>query len=181
MSNKESNVVNLKPKKISTAVNKAVSSGFQVDTSGDEELFKDNNCSWDDLNKLKEEVGNSLMTFVFQVKQLAENPSILSTLGDKLDEFTGTVKVFFNDVTAFSDKIKDLRAKHEHLSGPITDMDSFDNYNRVTMEYHGLCNELTVLLTPTMAQLILLSSEAIDESASKEEKMTVEVKEVENE
>lgn len=176
MKTEKDKVVNLNPKKISTAINNAVNKGFEVDTSDDQKFLQGLDCSWDDLNALRETVANSLMEFVHQVKQLAENQSILATLGPLLDEFTSTVKIFFNDVTQFSEKVRVIREKHEHLSGAIKDMNEFDTYNRLTMEYHGMCSELTILLQPTMAQLILLSSEAIDKEASKEKKLVIDGK-----
>lgn len=164
----KNNVVNLQPKKISTAVNKAVNSGFQVNTEGDDELLLSNGYSWDDLNKLREELATSVVTFVTEVGQLAQNESILANLGEELGKFTATVQVFFRDIDDFSNKVKALREKHEHRSGPVTDMDSFSQYNQITFEYHSLCNELTVLVTPTISQLVLIASEAVDNTVQLE-------------
>lgn len=165
---------NLNPKKISVDVSRATMSGFKADTSGDLELLRQENYSWDDLNTLREEVAKGVMEFVTQVAQLSQNQSILANLGGRLKEFTDTVALFFKDISAFSERVKQIRVQHENLSGPITDMVSYNKYNIIAFEYHTLCNELAILVTPTMSQLILITSEAIDVTKANEPPVLIE-------
>lgn len=164
---------NLSPKKISEAVSRATLSGFEADLSNDAAILQQENYSWDDLNKLREEVATSVMDFVTQVAELSSNKSIINNLGARLKEFTDTVTLFFKDMAEFGERVKAIRLKHEHLSGPITDMVSYNNYNSIAFEYHTLCNELAILVTPTMSQLVLITSEAIDASKQDEPPVTI--------
>ena len=68
---------NLSPKKISEAVSRATLSGFEADVSNDAAILQQENYSWDDLNKLREEVATSVMDFVTQVAGLSSNKSII--------------------------------------------------------------------------------------------------------
>lgn len=165
---------NLKPKKISVDVNRASLSGFEADISDDLRLLQQENYNWDELNKLREEVAAGVMGFVYEVSQLYHNPSIVGNLGSKLTDFVNTVGVFFKDMADFSERIKVIREKHEHLSGPITDMASYNKYNLIAFEYHTLCSELAILVTPTMSQLILITSEAVDNTKVKEQPVVIE-------
>lgn len=165
---------NLNPKKISVDVNRATLSGFSANTNDDERILAQENYNWDELNTLREEVAKGVMEFVIQVTQLSQNPSILNNLGDHLKEFTDTVALFFKDISAFSEKVKHIRTQHENLSGPITDMVSYNRYNRIAFEYHTLCNELAILVAPTMSQLILITSEAVDKSKANEAPVIIE-------
>jgi len=170
----EKTVVNLNPKKISTAVNQAVSTGFQANMDGDTDFLQKSNHNWDDLIKLKEELAKNILEFTMTVADMAKNTSILANLGPKLKDFLATVELFFKDMNTFSERVKGIRLQHEHLSGPITDMDSYNLYNRLAFEYHSLCNELAILVTPTMSQLILITSEAVDNSKAAETPVTIE-------
>ena len=165
--------VNLKPKKLSVAVHRAGTTGFEVDTSNDTDLFSGENYNWNDLLTLKDELGNGVLEFVRQVTSLVQNQDIISNLKDKSTHFYQTVELFFKDITDFSEKVKQNRILHEHKSGPVSDMDDFNLYNRVTMNYHSLCNELTILVTPTVSELMITVSEIVNESLQGEPQVIV--------
>lgn len=156
------NRVNLNPKKLSVAVSRAGSTGFSVDTSHDNEFLEGQNYSWDDLRKLKDELGAGVLEFVGQVNQMLQNPDIVNNLGEQTKHFSDTVEIFFKDITGFSEKIRVVREQHEHLSGPVTDLNQLSLYNRLAMNYHSLCSELTILVGPTISELILTVSKAVD-------------------
>ncbi len=165
---------NLSPKKISEAVSRATLSGFEVDLSNDAAIFEQENYNWDELNKLREEVSINVMGFVSQVAELTGNQSIVTNLGSRLKEFTDTVTLFFKDMGEFAERVKAIRMKHEHLSGPITDMASYNKYNTIAFEYHTLCNELAILVTPTLSQLVLITSEALDHTKQNDAPVLIE-------
>lgn len=149
---------NLNPKKLSVAVARAGESGFSIDTSGDHELMENQTYSWDDLIELKESLGNGLLEFVGQVNAMIQNPTIIANLGDQKNHFYQTVQIFFTDVQAFSEKIRVNRELHENKRGPVSDLSQLSLYNRVAMTYHALCQELTILVGPTISELILISA-----------------------
>lgn len=153
---------NLNLKRLSLAVNRAGSTGFAVDTSKDQELLQGQNYNWDDLNALKEELGRSLLEFVGQVDMMLRNPDITNNLGNQTEHFSKTVDIFFKDISDFSEKVKDLRVQHEQLSGPVSDLSQLSLYNRLAMSYHSLCSELTILVGPTISELVLTVSKVID-------------------
>ena len=154
----------MNPKKLSVAVARAGNSGFSIDTSDDASFLDGMNYNWDDLNQLKEELGRSILEFVGQVNQFVQNPSIVNNLKDQTTHFAQTVDIFFKDMTAFSDKVRVLREEHEHRTGLVKDLDELSIYNRVAMTYHSLCSELTILVGPTISELILIVSKVVDAS-----------------
>lgn len=156
--------VNLNPKKLSQAVNRASTSGFSIDTSKDGELLEGQNYNWNDLNSLKDELGRGVLEFVGQVKLMLDNPDIVKNLGDQTKHFSQTVDIFFKDITDFSEKIKAIRLQHENFSGPVTNLNQLSLYNRLAMNYHSLCNELTILVGPTISELVLTVSKVTDQS-----------------
>lgn len=160
--------VNLKKKTISKAVN-SVTEEMQVDTSGDMDLLKGEIYSWDELNKLKDELGQGVLEFVGQVNSVASNGEIISKLGDKKQKFQDTVNIFFNDINNFSDKVKVNRESHEHLTGKVSSLDEFDLYNRCAMTYHSLFEELSQLVTPTLSTIMIMITDIVDPSLAEED------------
>ena len=148
-----------KQKKITREINDVLSKDFEIDTSADGEILRDKDFSWDDLNKLKEELGQSVIQFVAQVNRIITNPEIVNNLGDKRDHFNKVVALFFNDINNFSNKIRELREQHENRSGPVKDINEFNIYNRIAISYHSLFVELTTLVTPTLSDIMLTVSE----------------------
>lgn len=152
-------MTNLKPKQITAAVNNALAAGFQINTQDDAQHLQDKSYNWNDLIQLKEELGGSILEFVGQVSQITMNPQIINNLGNKKAHFERVVELFFADVGAFSNKVKELRVQHEHLSGPVGDINQFNTYNRIAITYHSLFTELQTLVTPTLSDLVLTVSE----------------------
>lgn len=139
---------------VSSAVNQ-----ISRDASGDQGIMDQENFNWDDLNKLKEELGNSILDFCGQVNAMAKNPEVVNNLGSKRDHFFKLVQLFFQDVQNFSSKVADLRVQHEHLSGHVSDLDGYNAYNRIAITYHSLYTELSTLVSPTLSDLVLTVSE----------------------
>lgn len=146
---------NLKPKQITSAVNNALAAGFQINTTGDAAYLDGKNYNWSDLIQLKDQLGGSVVEFLGQVNAIISNPDIINNLGTHKEHFERVVKVFFADIDTFSNKVKDLRVQHEHLSGPVTDLNQFNLYNRLAITYHSLFAELQTLMTPTLSDLVL--------------------------
>ena len=149
----------LKPKQITSAVNQALASGFQINTQNDAAYLADKNYNWNDLIQLKEELGNSIVEFVAQVTAIITNPDIVNNLGNKQAHFERVTKVFFSDLNDFSNKVAQLRAQHEHMTGPVLDINQFNLYNRVAINYNSMFMELQSLMTPTLSDLVLTVSE----------------------
>lgn len=147
--------MNLKPKQITSAVNNALAAGFQINTSGDASFMQEQALNWNDLVILKDELGHSIIEFVGQVNALITNPAIINNLGDKKDHFERVVQVFFSDINDFSNKVKELRDQHEQFTGPITDLNQSNLYNRIAIQYNTLYQELQILVTPTLSDLVL--------------------------
>lgn len=152
----------IKPNKLSVAVARAGKTGFEVDTSHDQELFSAQNYNWDDLTALKNELGQGVLEFTGQVTQLVQNKEITNNLGSDTAHFAATVDLFFKEVTEFSDRIRVNREQHENKSGPLASMDEFNTYNRIAMTYHTLCNELTILITPIVSELMIITAKVVD-------------------
>lgn len=159
----------IKPNKLSVAVARAGKTGFEVDTSHDQELLSAQSYNWDDLTRLKDELGHGVLEFTGQVTQLARNEDITKNLGPDTKHFADTVNLFFKEITEFSDRVRVNREQHEHKSGPLASMDEFNVYNRVAMTYHTLCNELTILITPIVTELMLITTKVVDRAREVEE------------
>lgn len=147
--------MNLKPKQITSAVNAALATGFQINTTGDAAFAAEQAFSWDDLNTLKQQLGQGVLEFVGQVNAIITNPQIISNLGNKKAHFERVTEVFFSDINTFSQKVQELRVQHEHLTGPVTDLNQTNLYNRIAFSYHTLYSELQVLVTPTLSDLVM--------------------------
>lgn len=159
-------MANFKKNVISTEIDKVINNGFSIDVSGDEAALSNSNYNWDDLNKLKDDLGHSVLEFIGQVNAIITNPQITNSLGDKRPHFEQLVSLFFSDINTFSNKIKDLRVQHEHQYGKVNDINEFDHYNRLAFQYHGLYSELTTLITPTLSELVLTITEITDQANS---------------
>lgn len=153
--------MDLQKKKLSTEINRAVNQGFQINTQSDEDYLVDKNYNWDDLNKLKDDLGVSILQFVGQVNSVITNGDIINNLGDRKTHFEKVVNVFFTDINAFSMKVKVLREQHENNSGHVNNLNEFNTYNRIAISYHSLFTELTTLVTPTLSELMLVISEIV--------------------
>jgi hypothetical protein len=151
----------LEQKLITKEINKALSSGFNINTESDEDFLSKSTYNWDDLNKLKEELGISILEFIGQVNCAITNPDIINNLGDQKDHFNKVVNLFFSDINTFSHKVKDIRVVHEHLSGHINNINDFNNYNRIAIQYQALFSELATLITPTLSDLMLTINDVV--------------------
>lgn len=153
-------------KELTKAINTAINNNFVVNKNADESLLQESNFNWDDLTKLKEELGKHVIQFMAQVSELLTNPSVIRSLKDKTKQFDKLIAVFFSDINEFSGKIKTLRTEHESKNGPVIDIAEFDAYNRISIMYQSYFTELHSLVTPTLSELLFLVSECIPNDTS---------------
>lgn len=147
---------------LNQVIDEAVNSGFVIDDTDHETVLNNSNYSWDDLNKLKDELGQSVLNFIGQVNSIITNPELIASLGDSKDHFSRLVNVFFTDINSFSGKIKALRVQHENQFGKVKNIHEFDHYNRLAIQYHALYSDLTTLITPTLSELVLTISDKVN-------------------
>lgn len=157
---------NLEQKQITKEINKALNSGFKINTESDEDFLKNSNYSWDDLNNLKEDLGKNILEFVFRVNEIIQNKDIVNNLNDKKEHFDKLISLFFSDINNFSLSVKNLRKQHEHLSGHINNINDFNVYNRIAIQYQSLFSELATLITPTLSDLMLTITDVASEQKS---------------
>lgn len=151
----------LERKKIAKEIDKVIENGFSIDSSHDTDFLKEEKYNWDDLNKLKEDLGRQIIEFMGQINIIITNRDIISNLGDKAAHFNKVVELFFSDINNFSFKVKEIRVTHEHLSGHIDNLNDFNNYNRIAIQYQSLFSELATLMSPTLADLMMTISEIV--------------------
>lgn len=159
-------IVKFEKKKIVKEIDAAIKTGFQIDTSNDEDFLKNSDYSWDDLNKLKEDLGIQIIQFMAQVNEIITNPAIIQNLGKQADHFNKAIELFFTDINNFSIKVKDIRLQHEHLAGHINNLSDFNKYNRIAIQYQSLFSELATLITPTLSDIMLTITEIVPVNVS---------------
>lgn len=142
-----------KQKQLTKAINDVIKNDFQIVTDDDASLLTDSKFYWDDLTKLKDDLGEHILSFVAQVNSIVTKKEVINNLKDQLAYFNKLVLVFFSDIQEFSGKVRDLRLQHEGKTGPVNDITEFDTYNRIAIMYQSYYNELTALVTPTPCTL----------------------------
>lgn len=162
-------------KKLAQAVENVVNDEeVIIDLEDDESFLAKNPVDWDDLNKLKDDLGSTIMNFVFEIKSTIENPQVVNNLGERAPEFQKLVKLFFSDINSFSNQVKSTRLEHETREGRITSLEDYNTYNRLAITYHNLYMELVSLTSPTMSAIVLLIS---DITAAMDEALRLEAEE----
>jgi hypothetical protein len=133
--------------------------GMIIDRSEDAEALQTNQEGWDDLAFLKDELAQTLLSFVIEIERITSSPELLEALGDRRGEFDKTLNVFYSDIDRFTNTIQSLRSEHDHLQGGVTSMDDLNLFTRLSMGYQTLQIELQSLLGPTMANIVLMLHE----------------------
>lgn len=151
----------LERKQIAKEIDNIIQSGFNIDDSHDEELLQSSNYTWDDLDKLKTDLGNQIIEFIGMVNTVITNQAIISNLGDKTKHFDKTVSLFFSDINNFSLKIRDIRVQHEGKTGHINNLNEFNQYNRIAIQYQSLFSELTTLISPILADIMMTIADIV--------------------
>lgn len=151
----------LERKQIVKELDNVIQNGFTIDSSHDEDFLKTSTYTWDDLNQLKQDLGNQIVEFIGQVNTIITNPDIIANLGAQSAHFNKIVELFFADINNFSFKVKDIRVLHEHLTGHIDNLNDFNNYNRIAIQYQSLFSELATLISPTLADMMLTVSQVV--------------------
>lgn len=151
----------LERKQIVKELDIAIQNGFNIDDSHDEELFQFSTYNWDDLNKLKTDLGNQIIEFIGQVNMVITNPAIINNLGTHTEHFKKTIELFFTDINNFSLKVRDIRIQHEEKTGHINNLNDFNQYNRIAIQYQSLFSELATLISPTLADIMATIADII--------------------
>lgn len=151
----------LERKQIVKEIDNVIQNGFNIDASHDEDLLKTAQYNWDDLNKLKEDLGLQIIGFINQVQTVITNPAVIHNLGDKAAQFNKVIELFFSDINNFSLKVKEIRVQHEHLTGHVDNINDFNNYNRIAIQYQSLFSELVTLVSPTLADMMMTIAEIV--------------------
>lgn len=133
--------------------------GMIIDRSEDAEALQTNQEGWDDLAVLKDELAQTLLSFVIEIERITRSPELLEALGDRRSEFDKTLNVFYSDIDRFTNTIQSLRSEHDHLQGGVSSMEDLNLFTRLSMGYQTLQIELQSLLGPTMANIVLMLHE----------------------
>ena len=151
--------------KTDRAIDKIISDGMDIDRSGDADFLAYNNQTWTDLNTLREELATATMTFTGQVYGMINNPQVVVALGDKKPKFDRLVETFFADAQAFSSRVAELRAQHEHRTGSFASLEEYGEFNKLALQYQNANDELRVLLAPTISEMVLIVHEQTSAAA----------------
>lgn len=155
--NSEKNVF----KKANEALDKAVSEAYHTDESSINFEIDHSKYSWDNTQKLRQDIVDSVMKFVVQVQTLVTAQEVTEYLSqESLDKLNKVAMVFFKDIENFSVRMTNIYDRHKDLHGQINGMAEFDEYNRIAIEYHTLYTELGSLVPPAVAEMMLIVHEA---------------------
>lgn len=146
---------------VTKAIEQFVNDGMQIDASHDQDFLSSSQYSWDDLNKLKEDLGMQIIEFIGQVQSIIANPAVISNLGDKSTQFQKSIELFFADINNFSLKVPEIRLQHENRTGHIDNLNDFNLYNRLAIQYQALFTELATLVSPTLADIMLTIADIV--------------------
>lgn len=146
---------------INRQFDKLVENDMQIDRSKDAGVMADITQTWGDLNELRRQLAETVMTFTGQVYSLINNNDVLSVLGGKRAQFDKLVQTFFADVEAFSTRVAELRVQHESRNGKIDNFDDYGLFTNLSLQYQNANDELNVLLTPTLSELVLIVHECV--------------------
>lgn len=160
-----SKVKNTAPRATKTKLSRAIDDLIYVDTTDDLSFLEKSDQDWDTLSQLKDELAEHTAIFVSQVGQVVCSPLVVHNLGKTLNKFKSTVDIFERDMTNFSEKIKQNRLRHEGKTGKIKSMEDYDLYNQISIEYHTLYQDLHILISPVVSEIMLMSLEARDNLA----------------
>jgi hypothetical protein len=143
-------------KEMTKIINDTFSKDFCIETDNDQDFLRNGNYSWDDLITLKQDIGNNILDFIGQVNSIIMNNSIVSNLGSHKSHFNKLVALFYSDINEFSKTVKELSSEHEGKSGSIVDINDYNNYNRLAIQYHAAFTELATLISPTLSEIVIL-------------------------
>lgn len=148
-------------KKANETLDKAVEQAYHIDNTSEDFVIDNEQYNWDNLQKLREEMVDSVMKFVVQVQSLVTSKEILENLSpESSSKLSKVATVFFKDIESFSVKMSELYDEHKELKGFLNGMPDFDKYNRLAVKYHALYTELGSLVPPAVAEMMLIVHEA---------------------
>ena len=150
------------PASINRQIDKLVEQGMQIDRSKDADVMANLTQTWEDLNALRTQLAETVMTFTGQVYGLINNTDVLSVLGEQRTHFDKLVQTFFADVEAFSTRVASLRVQHEDRTGKVDALDDYGLFMNLSLQYQNASDELNVLVTPTLSELVMIVHERVD-------------------
>ena len=149
---------------INRQINKLVENSMGNDRSKDAEILANITQKWEDLNALREQLAETVMTFTGQVYGLINHAGVIGVLGDQRPHFDKLVQTFFADVKAFSNRIAALRVQHETRTGKIDNFDDYGTFTNLSLQYQNANDELNVLLAPTLSEMVLIVNDKVYEA-----------------
>ena len=131
-----------------------------VDKSHDGDFFKDEKTTWDELTQLKDEIGRTIVEFTCNLGMVINNKPVLDCLGEDRPGFEKAVAVLLSDIQNFSGKVKEVRLQHEGKSGVINNVDDYNTYINLSMQYNTLYTEIMLVISPSVTDIMMKLSEA---------------------
>lgn len=156
----------IKKRKINKELDKVFNKGIEF-VDEQEQLIKESDFHWEDLNKMREELGYAMLEFANNVWETLSNKDIIDNLGEHKNHFDKLVLQIFHDLNVVSNKVAEISVKHETKSGKIETEEDYNLYNKISYEYHLLFSELTTLLGPSMTDLVVTTMAVLDKVKAK--------------
>lgn len=136
--------------------------GSQVVATDDATLLGQLTETWDDLSQLRINLAEAVMQVTMEMAKLAQDSTLQSNLGTHKAEFDKLMQTFWADSQHFAKRVAEIRVQHEHLSGRIQCISDYTLFTRLSLQYQNANDELQTLLGPTMSELVLIASEAMN-------------------
>jgi len=117
--------------------------------------------TWEELNEIKDTIANGVLEFVGSGEIIRQTPEITQSLGDKTAEFEKLLNLFYTDIDQFTKRMQTLIAEHDGKTGVLTTIEELHLFSSLSAQYLSLGDQLTVLIGPTVGQLMLLINDAV--------------------
>lgn len=136
---------------------------MEIDRSGDQELLKDSNLNWNDLNDLNKKLVEETAIVANEMVKLASFKEVKELMSDEdRKKFSNNLKQFSNDYGTFMGKIEEISEKHKDKEGPLVKIDEFVDYNNSAMEYHEAHSNWMTLCMPAVTTMTVIATEAAE-------------------
>jgi len=156
----------IEKRKINKELDKLFNKGIEF-IDEQEKLIKESDFYWEDLTKMREEIGYSMLEFANNVRETLSNKDIIDNLDEYKDHFNKLVLQIFHDLNIVSNKVAEISLKHENKVGKIETEEDYNLYNKISYEYHLIFSELTALLGPSMTDLVVTTMAILDKVKAK--------------
>lgn len=115
---------------------------------------------WEDLNNLHGLCAQMLLS-ARPVTQLINNREMLARMGDSVSKLTSSADVLMNDITNYNQRLKDIKAKHEGMTGAVEDPDSWMRALQIGEEYNQWQASYQDVVLPNINTLTELYNSAL--------------------